>query len=73
MVQVVEPLVVDALTLVENFIKPSTNVSFTRTNVTAQGEIRLEDSSGGEYAAIKLYGTTTTFTLPAAAVEAVAK
>jgi len=61
--------VVDALTLVDTFVKPSTNVSFTRINVTAEGEIRLEDSSGGEYVSLKAPSTVASnvsFTLPAA-------
>tara|TARA_R110002012_G_scaffold320639_1_gene544834 strand:- start:782 stop:2056 length:1275 start_codon:yes stop_codon:yes gene_type:complete len=61
--------VVDALTLVDTFVKPSTNVSFTRINVTAAGEIRLEDSSGGEYVSLKAPSTVASnvsFTLPAA-------
>lgn len=60
--------VVDALTLVDTFAKPSTNVSFTRINVTAQGEIRLEDSSGGEYVSLKAPSTVASnvnFVLPA--------
>jgi len=59
--------VVDALTLVDTFVKPSTNVSFTRINVTAAGEIRLEDSSGGEYVSLKAPSTVSSnvsFTLP---------
>jgi hypothetical protein len=59
--------VVDALTLVDTFVKPSTNVSFTRINVTAEGEIRLEDSSGGEYVSLKAPSTVSSnvsFTLP---------
>ena len=61
--------VVDVLTLVDTFVKPSTNVSFTRINVTAEGEIRLEDSSGGEYVSLKAPSTVASnvsFTLPAA-------
>ena len=61
--------VVDALNLVDTFVKPSTNVSFTRINVTAEGEIRLEDSSGGEYVSLKAPSTVASnvsFTLPAA-------
>ena len=60
--------VVDALALLENFIATGTAGSLTQLNITAQGDLRLEDSSGGEYAAIQAAGTTTTYTitLPAA-------
>ena len=61
--------VVDALALLENFIATGTAGSLTQLNITAQGDLRLEDSSGGEYAAIQANTTTTTYTitLPAAA------
>mgnify|MGYP001173042358 CR=1 FL=1 len=60
--------VVDALVLLENFVATGTAGSLTQLNITAQGDLRLEDSSGGEYAAIQAAGTTTTYTitLPAA-------
>ena len=60
--------VVDALALLENFIATGTAGSLTQLNITAQGDLRLEDSSGSEYAAIQAAGTTTTYTitLPAA-------
>ena len=60
--------VVDALALLENFIATGTAGSLTQLNITAQGDLRLEDSSGGQYAAIQAAGTTTTYTitLPAA-------
>jgi len=60
--------VIDALALLENFIATGTAGSLTQLNITAQGDLRLEDSSGGEYAAIQAAGTTTTYTitLPAA-------
>ena len=60
--------VVDALALLENFIATGTAASLTQLNITAQGDLRLEDSSGGQYAAIQAAGTTTTYTitLPAA-------
>ena len=60
--------VVDALALLENFIATGTAASLTQLNITAQGDLRLEDSSGGEYTAIQAAGTTTTYTitLPAA-------
>ena len=61
--------VVDALALLENFIATGTAASLTQLNITAQGDLRLEDSSGGQYAAIQANTTTTTYTitLPAAA------
>ncbi|MBT24748.1 MAG: hypothetical protein CMD60_04670 [Gammaproteobacteria bacterium] len=60
--------VIDALALLENFIATGTAGSLTQLNITSQGDLRLEDSSGGEYAAIQAAGTTTTYTitLPAA-------
>ena len=60
--------VVDALVLLENFIATGTAASLTQLNITAQGDLRLEDSSGGQYAALQAAGTTTTYTitLPAA-------
>ena len=60
--------VVDALALLENFIATGTAGSLTQLNITSQGDLRLEDSSGGEYTAIQAAGTTTTYTitLPAA-------
>ena len=61
--------VVDALALLENFIATGTAASLTQLNITSQGDLRLEDSSGGQYAAIQANTTTTTYTitLPAAA------
>jgi len=60
--------VVDALALLENFIATGTAGSLTQLNITSQGDLRLEDSSGGQYAALQAAGTTTTYTitLPAA-------
>lgn len=60
--------VVDALALLENFIATGTAASLTQLNITSQGDLRLEDSSGGQYAALQAAGTTTTYTitLPAA-------
>ena len=60
--------VVDALALLENFIATGTAGALTQLNITSQGDLRLEDSSGSEYAAIQAAGTTTTYTitLPAA-------
>ena len=40
--------VVDALAALENFISTGTAASLTQLNITAQGDLRLEDSSGGE-------------------------
>ena len=60
--------VVDALAALENFISTGTAASLTQLNITAQGDLRLEDSSGGQYAALQAAATTTsyTITLPAA-------
>jgi hypothetical protein len=47
---------------------PSTGV-FTQVNVTAQGDVRFEDTSGGQYVALQAPGTVASnvvFTLPAA-------
>lgn len=47
---------------------PSTVVA-TQVNVTAQGDVRFEDSSGGQYVALQAPGTVSTnvtFTLPGA-------
>ena len=60
--------VVDALATLENFITTGTAASLTQLNITSQGDLRLEDSSGSEYAALQAAATTTTYTitLPAA-------
>ena len=61
--------VVDALGAIEDLIKTGTNASLTQLNITAQGDLRLEDSSGGEYVALQApstVGSNVTFTLPAA-------
>ena len=45
----------------------ATNVSFTQVDVTAQGDLRLQDGSGGEYVALQAPSTVSsnvTFTLP---------
>ena len=60
--------VVDALGVIEDLLKTGTAVSLTQLNLTAQGDLRLEDSSGGEYAAIQApatIGSSYTLTLPA--------
>ena len=47
---------------------PSTGV-FTQVNVTAQGPLRLEDTTGGEYVGLRAPGTVSasyTLTLPSA-------
>ena len=43
-------------------------VSATQVDITAQGDLRLQDTSGGEYVALQAAGTTTSYTvtLPAA-------
>ena len=61
--------VIDALAVIEGFVKTGTNGSLTQLNITAQGDLRLEDSSGGEYVALQAPSTVAsnlTFTLPAA-------
>lgn len=45
----------------------SGNASFAQVNITAQGDLRLEDTTGGEYVAIQAPGTLSasyTLTLP---------
>ena len=37
--------------------------SFTQVDITAQGDLRLQDTTGGQYVAIEAAGTTTTYTL----------
>ena len=46
----------------------ATTVSSGQVDITAQGDLRLQDSSGGQYAALQAAATTTsyTLTLPAA-------
>ncbi len=61
--------VVDALGAIEDLIKTGTNASLTQLNITAQGDLRLEDSSGGQYVALQAASTVSsnvTFTLPTA-------
>ena len=61
--------VVDALGVIEDLIKTGTNASLTQLNITAQGDLRLEDSSGGQYVALQAASTVSssvTFTLPTA-------
>jgi len=40
-----------------------TSISGTQVDITAQGDLRLQDTTGGEYVAIQAAGTTTTYTL----------
>ena len=44
-------------------------VSATQVDITAQGDLRLQDTTGGEYVGFQAAGTTTTYTvtMPAAA------
>ena len=61
--------VVDALAVIEDLVKTGTSASLTQLNITAQGDLRLEDSSGGEYVALQApatVGSNLTFTLPSA-------
>jgi hypothetical protein len=57
-----------ALTTSPVFTTPSLgNATATQINITAQGAIRLEDTTGGEYMALRAPGTvtsSTTLTLP---------
>jgi hypothetical protein len=38
-------------------------ITGTQVDITAQGDLRLQDTTGGEYVAIQAAGTTTTYTL----------
>jgi len=60
--------VVDALALLENFLQNGAAGSLSQLNITAQGDLRLEDSSGGQYIALQApstVSTNVTLTLPA--------
>ena len=51
----------------------NTSVTTAQVDITAQGDLRLQDTTGGEYVAIQAAGTTTTYTLTMpAAVASVA-
>ena len=41
----------------------ASSFSGTQVDVTAQGDLRLQDTTGGEYVAFQAAGTTTTYTL----------
>ena len=40
-----------------------TAITGTQVDITAQGDLRLQDTTGGQYVAIQAAGTTTTYTL----------
>jgi len=42
---------------------PGAAASFTQVDITAQGDLRLQDSTGGEYIALQAAGTTTSYTI----------
>ena len=44
-------------------ITGNTSVTTAQLDVTAQGDLRLQDTSGGEYVALQAAGTTTTYTI----------
>ena len=59
--------VVDAFAALEGFVKESTSVSFTQVDVTARGDLRLQDTTGGEYIGFDAPATVSssvTYTLP---------
>ena len=59
--------VVDAFSALEGFVKESTSVSFTQVDVTARGDLRLQDTTGGEYIGFDAPATVSssvTYTLP---------
>ncbi len=41
----------------------NTSVTTAQVDITAQGDLRLQDTTGGQYVAIQAAGTTTTYTL----------
>ena len=41
----------------------ATTIQGTQVDITAQGDLRLQDSTGGQYIALQAAGTTTTHTL----------
>ena len=41
----------------------ATTIQGTQVDITAQGDLRLQDSTGGQYVALQAAGTTTTHTL----------
>jgi len=49
-------------------ITGNTSVTTAQLDITAQGDLRLQDTSGGEYVALQAAGTTTSYTvtMPAA-------
>ena len=42
---------------------PGAAGEFTQVDITSQGDLRLQDSSGGQYVALQANGTTTTYTI----------
>lgn len=42
---------------------PGAAASFTQVDITSQGDLRLQDSTGGEYIALQAAGTTTSYTI----------
>jgi hypothetical protein len=50
-------------TLGSGAITSTAGISGTQVDITAQGDLRLQDSTGGEYIAHQAAGTTTTYTL----------
>ena len=44
-------------------ITGNTSVTTAQVDITAQGDLRLQDTTGGEYVAFQAAGTTTTYTL----------
>ena len=44
-------------------ITGNTSVTTAQLDITAQGDLRLQDTSGGEYVALQAAGTTTTYTI----------
>ena len=62
------PAAITGTTITGNTSITGGTITGTQVDVTAQGDLRLQDTSGGEYVALQAAGTTTTYTvtMPAA-------
>jgi hypothetical protein len=62
---VAEDLTISGGTVNNSVIGGSTAASgtFTQVDIEAQGDLRLQDTTGGEYVALQAAGTTTSYTL----------
>ena len=62
------PAAITGTTITGNTSITGGTITGTQVDVTAQGDLRLQDTSGGEYVALQAAGTTTSYTvtMPAA-------